>query len=71
MIEDLEADLTGSPIDASNTDDATLDEVANYDEAITAVANSRNEIGIGIKEERKTELFKDTMNIDNENINTI
>ena len=34
MIEDLEAGLNGSPIDASITDDVALAEVENSDEAI-------------------------------------
>ena len=36
MIEGLEAGLTGAPIDASNTDDVALDEVANADKHIIA-----------------------------------
>ena len=40
----MEADLTGSPIDASNTEDAGLAEVVNSDEAITSVAKSSNEM---------------------------
>ena len=32
MIEDLEADLNGAPIDASSTDNVTLAEVVNADE---------------------------------------
>ena len=35
MIEDLEDDLTGTPIYALNTDDVAFAEVANSDEAIT------------------------------------
>ena len=31
MIENLEADLNGSPIDASNPDDVTVTELANID----------------------------------------
>ena len=49
MIEGLEADLTGSPIDASNTDDSAMAEVENADEAITAVAKARNGMGIDLK----------------------
>ena len=44
MIEDLEDDLTGSPIDASNTDNAVVDEEANTDESITAVAKDINDM---------------------------
>ena len=31
MIEDLGANLTGAPIDASNTDDSAMSEEKNYD----------------------------------------
>ena len=36
IIEDLEANLTGTPIDVSNTDDLAVAEEENDDEAITA-----------------------------------
>ena len=36
MIEDLEAELTGSLKETSNTDNSELDEEANVDEAIAA-----------------------------------
>ena len=49
MIEDLEADLTGSPIDYSNSENSAVYEVANADEAITAVDKPRNEMEIDIK----------------------
>ena len=71
MIEYLEADLTGALIDASNTDDVALDEVANDDETITEEAKTRNGVYIYLKEERRTESCKETMKIDIENINTI
>ena len=44
MIEYLEADLTGIPIDASNIDDAALVEVANADESIAVVAKDSNDM---------------------------
>ena len=44
MIEDMEADLTRSPIDASNTDDAALNDVTNAYEAITIVSKAINEM---------------------------
>ena len=71
MIEDLEAELTGSPIDASNPDNQAVAKEENADDAITAVAKARNETEIDIKEERNTEACRQTMNIDIENINTI
>ena len=71
MIEDLESDLTGSPIDASNADDVALDEVENSDEAITVESKSINEMKPDIKEEKNTKSYKETMNIDIENMNTI
>ena len=61
MIEDLEAGLNGSPIDASITDDVALAEVENSDEAITAEAKASNDMVNDIKEEQWTESYKDTM----------
>ena len=49
IIEVLEADLTVAPIDASNTDDLDLAEVANSDEAITSEAKDSNEMEIDLK----------------------
>ena len=71
MIEDLEADLTGSPIDDLNTDDSAVAEEANPDESITAVAMASNEMEIDLKKGLNTEAYKETMNIEIENINTI
>ena len=45
--------------------------MANSDESITAEAKADNETENYLKEERKTESYKETMNIDIENINTI
>ena len=50
MIEGLEDDFTGSPIDASNPDNQAVAEDANADEAITAVAKGTNEMEIYLKE---------------------
>ena len=71
MIEDLESYLTGAPIDALNTEDYAVVEEANPDESITAVAKARNEMEIDVKEELNTEAYKETINIDIENIYTI
>ena len=71
MIEYLEADLIGELIDASNTPDVALAELANSDETITAEAKASNGMDIYLKEERRTESYKETMQIDIENINTI
>ena len=68
IIEDLKANLTGSPIDASNTDYSAVAEEANSDEAITAVAKSRNETEIDLEEEHNTEAYQETINIDILNI---
>ena len=38
MIEDLEADMTGSPKETSNTDNSAVSEEANVDESITSEA---------------------------------
>ena len=42
MTKDLEAYLTGEPIDVSNTDNVALDVVGNADEDITAEAKAIN-----------------------------
>ena len=44
MIEDLEADLTGSPKQNSNTENVVLSKVANADESITAKAKANNDV---------------------------
>ena len=59
----MEANLTGKPIDASNPDNLTVAEEENSDEAITAVAKDRNDMGINIEEEHNKEAYKETMNI--------
>ena len=64
---DLEDDLTGAPIDASNIDNLTVSEVENSDEAITAVAKARNEMEIDHKQKQKREAYKYTVNIYIEN----
>ena len=71
MIEDLEAGFTGASIYASNTDNVDLAEVANDDESITAETNFINDTVIDIKEEQNNESYKEKMNINIENINTI
>ena len=71
MIDYLEADLIGALIDASNTDDVALAELANADETITAEPKASNVMDINLKEEQRTESYKETMKIDIENINTI
>ena len=70
MIENMKAELTGSPKKTSNNDNLEVDEEANIDEAVTAEAKDSNDVEIGLKEERKTRAYKETMNIDIENINT-
>ena len=71
IIEDLEADLTGAPKQASNNDDVDLAEVSNANEDITAEAKASNEIENDLKEEQNKKSYKETMKIDIENINTI
>ena len=46
-------------------------EEVNANEAITVVSKPSNEIEIDIIEERNKEAYRDTMNIDIKNINTI
>ena len=48
MIEDLKANLTGAPIDASNPDNSAVYEEANADESINAVAKASNEMEIDL-----------------------
>ena len=64
----MEANLTGSPIYASNPDNLAVAEDANSDKTTTAVAKSSNEMEIDFEEEHKREAYKETMNIDIENI---
>ena len=71
MIEYLEADLTGASIDALNDEDLVLAEDSNSDEAITKVSEGRNGMEIYLEREQNTESYKETMNIDIENINII
>ena len=71
MIEDLEAELTGAPKETSNTDNLEMAEEANADEAITVEAKASNDMGNDLKEEQNTKSYKERMNIDIENINTI
>ena len=49
MIEDLEVNLTGAPIDSSNTEYSAVAEQANSDEAITSEAKDSNEMEIDLK----------------------
>ena len=54
IIEDLEADFIGAPIDALNTEILAVAEEANHDESITAVAKASNGMEIDLKEELNT-----------------
>ena len=54
MIEDLEAEFTGSSKKTSNTDDVAFSEVGNVDEAITAEDKAINDMENDIKEEQNT-----------------
>ena len=49
IIEDLEANLTGTPIYASITDNLAVAEEANADESITSVSKASNEMESDIK----------------------
>ena len=63
--------MTGASIDALNTEDSEVAEEANPNESITAVAMASNEMEIDLKKGLNTEAYKETMNIEIENINTI
>ena len=69
MIEDLEYELTGALLKTSNTDNSAMAVYANVDEAITIEAKASNEMKIDLKGEQNTESYKETTNIDIENIN--
>ena len=71
MIDGLKDDETGSPKQTSNNDNVASDEVADFYEAITEKSKARNEMENDPKEERNKKSYKDKMNIDIENINTI
>ena len=49
MIEYLEANLTGAPIDSSDNENLSVAEQVNSDEAITAVAKDSNEMEIDLE----------------------
>ena len=74
IIEDLEANLAGAPIDAKNLEVPEVSAEENYDEDITArgkvnkINESRDEVEIDIEEEQNIESYKVTLNIDIENI---
>ena len=70
-IDELENNLTGAPIDASNTEDLAVAEEPNSDEATTSVAKSSNDMEIDLKEEHQTGDYKEKMNIYNENTDKI
>ena len=54
----------------SNTDNSEVAEEKNVDEAVTAETKASKDMEIDTREERRTQLYKDKMNIDIENINT-
>ena len=59
MIEYLEADLNGAPIDALNTEYAVVTEQANEYEAINEVANASNETKIDLKRMKDRSIYRD------------
>ena len=73
----MEASLTGSPIDSKNTDVLVVDVEVYTNEYITAGDNyskinkAIDELDFYLKEERKTEAYQETLNIDIENIDNI
>ena len=67
----MEAELTVAPKGTSNTENLDVAEEANIDEAITAEAKASNEMENYLKKERKTKSYKEKIDIDIENINTI
>ena len=67
MIEYTEAELNEAP-KTSNTDNLAVAEDANVDEAVTSEAKTSNNTEIYLKEERKKQAYKETMNIDIEKL---
>ena len=59
MIEDLEADMTGSPKETSNTDNSAVSEEANVDESITSEAKASNEMESDINDEQNNKSYKE------------
>ena len=51
MIEYLEAELTGSPKETSNTDNLVVNEEESFDESITAESKDSNYMENDLKEE--------------------
>ena len=63
MIDDLEAELAGSLKKTSTSDNLSVAEEANVDEAITVEAKASNEMEIDLKDEQKNQsLCKDNEN---------
>ena len=59
MIEDLEADMTGSPKETSNTDNSAVSEEANVDESITFEAKASNEMENDLKDKQNKKSYKE------------
>ena len=59
MIEDLEADMTGSPKETSNTDNSAVSEEANVDESITSEAKASNEMENDLKDKQNKKSYKE------------
>ena len=71
IIEDLEDNLTGAPINAPNTDNQSVATEESSVGATTILAKASNDIEIDLEEEHKIEAYQVKMNIDIENINKI
>ena len=71
MIEDLEAEMTGSLKENSNSDNLAVAEEENIDEAITAESNASNEIENYLKDKQNKKSYEEKMNIAIENIITV
>ena len=69
--------MTGARIDATNTEVLVVDVESNSEEDITAgskvskINEASNEMEIDIEEEKNTEAYQETLNIDIENIDRI
>ena len=71
MIEDMEDELTGAIIETWNTEYPEVAEEANVDKTIIEESKAINYMEINLKDEQNTEAYKESTNIDIENIDTI
>ena len=67
----MEDELTEELKKTSNTDNSAVAEEANADVSVTAEAKASNDMEIDLKEGQNTQAYKETMNINIDNIKKI